>query len=189
MYPIRRRTVPIRGIVSAQPYVHDAINKKLWSWEREGWAGVPHRGILRCVAAELKARKAPTFLKVALPGTPERVRCRQAAGLAKRTAKNPTPAVWDLTIPMNTALPGMSMAGNRQKIFYRSIREEKTKKLTPRASTEKKLEAVRTAVYEIFDKRVSDADIWRSVDTKDLLPRTAQFPNAKIAPFDKPVKT
>ncbi|KAJ6545701.1 hypothetical protein B0H19DRAFT_955908 [Mycena capillaripes] len=162
-------------IVSAQSYVHDAMNKKLWRWEHEGWTGVPHRGILRCVAAELKARKAPTYLKVALPGTPERARCRQAAGIAKRTAKNPTPAVWDLTIPINTALPGMSLVGNRQKIFYRSIREEKTRELTPRASTEKKLEAVRTAVYEIFDKRVTNTDIWRSVDTKDFLPRTAQF--------------
>ncbi|KAJ7649222.1 hypothetical protein B0H17DRAFT_1163744 [Mycena rosella] len=55
-----------------------------------------------------------------------------------------------------------SLAGNRQKIFYRSIREEKTKKLTPRASTVKKLEVVRTAAYEIFDRRVSDTDIWRS---------------------------
>ncbi|KAJ6554801.1 hypothetical protein B0H19DRAFT_1154530 [Mycena capillaripes] len=157
MYPIGRQTVPV---FSAHPYVHDAMNKKLWSWEHEGWAGVPHRGILRCVAAELKARKAPTFLKVALPGTPERERCRQATGRAKRTAQNPTPVVWDLTIPMTTALPGMSLVGNRQKIFYR--------KTNPRASTEKKLEAVRTAVYKIFDK-------CRSVDMKDFLPRTAQF--------------
>ncbi|KAJ6574216.1 hypothetical protein B0H19DRAFT_1208185 [Mycena capillaripes] len=76
---------------------------------------------------------------------------------------------------MNNKLGSWEHEGNRQKIFYRSIREEKTKKLTPRASTEKKLEAVCTALYEIFDKRVTDADIWRSLDTKDFLPRTAQF--------------
>ncbi|KAJ6560672.1 hypothetical protein B0H10DRAFT_1724023, partial [Mycena sp. CBHHK59/15] len=71
--------------------------------------------------------------------------------------------------------PGLSLQGNRQKVFYRSIREEKTKKLAPRASTTKNLEAVRVAVYDTFDRRVSDADIWRSMSVKDFLPRTAQF--------------
>ncbi|KAJ6608346.1 hypothetical protein B0H10DRAFT_1955500 [Mycena sp. CBHHK59/15] len=162
-------------IVSAQPYVHDVMSKKLWHWEHEGWTGVPHRGILRCVAAELKARIAPTFLKVALPGAPERTMCRKVAGIAKRVARAPVPTTWDLTLPLHTALPGMSLVGNCQKIFHRSIREEKTKKLTLRASTVKKLEVVRTAAYEIFDRCVSDTDIWRSVHAKDLLPHTVQF--------------
>jgi ribonuclease HI len=37
------------------------------------------------------------------------------------------------------------------------------------------LQTVRTAVEESFDRRVTDADIWKAVSTKDFLPRTAQF--------------
>ncbi|KAJ7690494.1 hypothetical protein B0H17DRAFT_936010 [Mycena rosella] len=162
-------------IFSAQRYVHDAMNKKLSGWEHEGWVGVRHCGVLLCLAAELKARKAPTFFKVAAPGTPARTICKRAAGLAKRAAKAPIDAEWDLTLPPNTTLRGLSLQGNRQKTFYRSIREEKTKNVSPRASTRKKLEAVRMAVIDAFGRHVSDADIWRAASVKDFLPRTAQF--------------
>ncbi|KAJ7211996.1 hypothetical protein GGX14DRAFT_621228, partial [Mycena pura] len=73
------------------------------------------------------------------------------------------------------ALPGLSLQGNRQKIFYRSIREEKTKKLAPRASTERHLKVIREAVCETFGRHVSNADIWASLNTKDFLPKPAQF--------------
>ncbi|KAJ7605464.1 hypothetical protein DFH06DRAFT_1020241 [Mycena polygramma] len=73
------------------------------------------------------------------------------------------------------ALPGLSLQGNRQKTFYRSIREEKTKTTKPRASTQKKLEVVREAAEASFGRRVIDADIWQAVAVKDILPRTAQF--------------
>ena len=69
----------------------------------------------------------------------------------------------------------MSLQGNRQKVFYRGIREVKTEKLTPRKATEHKMEIVRQAAYDIFHRRVSDAEIWASFGAKDLLPRTAQF--------------
>ncbi|KAJ7301675.1 hypothetical protein DFH08DRAFT_723969, partial [Mycena albidolilacea] len=55
------------------------------------------------------------------------------------------------------------------------IREEKTKKLTPKLSTIKNLELVRKAAEDIFGRYVSDANIWRAVHAKDILPRTAQF--------------
>ncbi|KAJ6611807.1 hypothetical protein B0H10DRAFT_1653032, partial [Mycena sp. CBHHK59/15] len=162
-------------IMSAQPYIRDAMSKKLPGWEHVGWVGVPHREVLRCVAAELKARKAPTFLKVAATGTQDRTECKRAARVAKRAAKAPSVAAWDLSLPPDMALPGLSLQGNRQKTFYRSIREEKIKKLTPQASTTKNLEAVRLAVYNTFDCRVIDTQIWRSMSVKDFLPRTAQF--------------
>ncbi|KAJ7867878.1 hypothetical protein B0H14DRAFT_3861630 [Mycena olivaceomarginata] len=44
------------------------MNKKLTTWEREGWMGVRHRNALRCLADELKARRGPTLLVVAKPG-------------------------------------------------------------------------------------------------------------------------
>jgi ribonuclease HI len=70
-------------IVSTQNSVQEAMNKKLTSWEHEGWVGVPHCDILWCIAAELKARKAPTIFKLAVPGSSSRILCRQAAELAK----------------------------------------------------------------------------------------------------------
>ncbi|KAJ7200337.1 hypothetical protein GGX14DRAFT_372352, partial [Mycena pura] len=160
---------------SAQPYVREAMNKKLRRWEHEGWVGVQHRNILRCVAAELKARKAPTYFKVAEPGTTARTVCKRVTRFAKRAARSSPAAVWDLTIPPNTALSGLSLQGNRQKVFYRSIREEKTKRLAPRVSTELKLETIREAAYEAFGRHVSNAEIWSSLGVKDFLPRPAQF--------------
>ncbi|KAJ7853205.1 hypothetical protein B0H13DRAFT_1643113, partial [Mycena leptocephala] len=159
-------------IISTQAYVRDAMNKKLPSWEHEGWVGVPNRDILRCVAAELKARMAPTIFKVAELGSPDRALCRQAAVLAKRVACTPTVEVWNLTLPEGTNLPGLSLKGNRQKIFYRSIREEKSRTLSTRPSTAK---VVREAAKEAFERYISDSDIWRAVYTKDLLPRTTRF--------------
>ncbi|KAJ7342329.1 hypothetical protein DFH08DRAFT_703693 [Mycena albidolilacea] len=165
----------ILTIVSTQSYVNEAMNKKLSNWEHEGWVGVPHRDVLRCLAAEVKARNAPTFFKVAAPGSPNRVRCRQAAALAKRAARAPKDEKWDLSLPQDTALPGLSLQGNRQKIFYRSIREEKTRKLVPRKSTVKGLEVVKTSMVDAFNRHVSNADIWKAAFNKDFLPRVAQF--------------
>ncbi|KAJ7773687.1 hypothetical protein DFH07DRAFT_767627 [Mycena maculata] len=162
-------------IISTQKYIREAVNKKLHRWEHEGWVGVPHRDVLRCIAAELKARKAPTLFKIAEPDSQDRIQCRQAAKLAKRAANARTQGNWDLTIPKGTGLPGLSLQGNRQKIFYRSIREMKTSKVAPRQTTEKILTLVKGAVKTIFHIHVSSADIWKAVAVKDILPRTAQF--------------
>jgi hypothetical protein len=99
-------------IFSTQEYVREAMNKKLPKWEHEGWVGVPHHDVLRCLAAELKARKAPTFFKLAAPGTHERLLCRQATTLAKNAARAPGNQEWDFTLPKGTALPGLSLQGN-----------------------------------------------------------------------------
>jgi ribonuclease HI len=163
-------TNSVLTIFSTQEYVREAMNKKLPKWEHEGWVGVPHRDVLRCLAAELKARKAPTTFKLAAPGSPERLLCRQATVLAKSAARTPENREWEFM-----ALPGLSLQGNRQRVFYQSIREEKTKKMTPRPSTMKALELVRKAAEDNFGRYVSDTDIWRAVHVKDLLPRTAQF--------------
>jgi ribonuclease HI len=162
-------------IVSTQDFVDEAMNKKLPLWEHEGWAGVQHREVLQCLAAELKARRAPTVFKVIRADSPQRAQCRQAAVLAKRAARAATGETWDLSLPYGTALPGLSLKGNRQRIFYRSIREEKVKALPPRPSTVKMLDLVRSVALNTFDKYVSDADIWKSTDSKDFLPRVTQF--------------
>ncbi|KAJ6556103.1 hypothetical protein B0H19DRAFT_1151916, partial [Mycena capillaripes] len=85
---------------------------------------------------------------------------------AKRAARAPSQTEWDMTLPPGMALPGMSLQKNRQKNFYRAIREEKIKKLTLRPAT---------AAYNVFDRRVTDAEIWASVEFKDILPHTGQF--------------
>ncbi|KAJ7190514.1 hypothetical protein GGX14DRAFT_604158 [Mycena pura] len=162
-------------VFCTQPYVRDAMNKKLRRWEHEGWIGVQHREVLRCVAAELKARTAPTFFKVAEPGTPARAGCKNAAKAAKRAARTPGTSVWDMMIPPGTALPGLSLQGNRQKVFYHGIREEKMKKLTARASTTTQLRIIRDAVRDTFGRCVTDADVWNSLNIKDFLPRPSQF--------------
>jgi hypothetical protein len=85
--------------------------------------------------------------------------------------------LWELTIPPHTALPGLSLQGNRQKVFYKSIREVKAKKqaLDPRPSTVKMLNIVKKAVETAFGQHVTDARVWQSVTSKELLPRMAEF--------------
>ncbi|KAJ7818638.1 hypothetical protein B0H13DRAFT_1922161 [Mycena leptocephala] len=149
------------------------MNKKLSNWEHEGWVGVPHSEVLRCLAAELKARKAPTIFKIAVPGSEERARCKHAAALAKRAARDRREGQWELTLPPNTALPGLSLQGNRQRVFYRGIREVKTrvKATTPRPSTSRMLDIVRKAEEDAFSKYTTNEEIWKSLTTKDILPR------------------
>ncbi|KAJ6587714.1 hypothetical protein B0H10DRAFT_1831570, partial [Mycena sp. CBHHK59/15] len=153
-------------IVSAQQYLSDAMNKKLPGWEREGWVGIPYREVLHWMAAELKVRTAPTFFKVTEPGMPGRAICKRASRLAKRAARAPAEEKWDLTLPPNMSLPGLSLQGNHQKTFYRSIREEKTKR---------NLETVQLAAYETFRRPITDADIWSAVHVKGILPQVTQF--------------
>ncbi|KAJ7780648.1 hypothetical protein DFH07DRAFT_765167 [Mycena maculata] len=162
-------------ITSTQSYVLDAMNKKLPSWENDGWVDVKHRNVLRCLAAELKAQRARTIFKVAAPGSPERAQCKKASMLAKRSARIQTEERWDLTIPPDTALPGLPLQGNRQRVFYRSIREIKSQVLSPRPSTLMMLETVRRDAETTFGRHITEADIWQAVATKDILPRTAQF--------------
>ncbi|KAJ7789692.1 hypothetical protein B0H13DRAFT_1676309, partial [Mycena leptocephala] len=147
--------------ISTQAYVHDAMTKKLSRWEHEGWVGVPNRNVLRCVAAELKARKAPTIFKVVEPGSPDRALCEQAAILAKRAARTPT-AEYGTSRCRRTQAPGLSLQNNRQKFSTATING-------------KMLDAVREATMEAFERYVSDADIWEAIYTKDLLPRSTQF--------------
>jgi hypothetical protein len=70
----------------------------------------------------------------------------------------------------NTSLPGLSLQGNRQRVFYRCIREIKTQALAPRSSTKKMLETVRNDVADTFGRYVTDADIWKAAAAKDILP-------------------
>jgi hypothetical protein len=159
----------ILTIISTQNCLSDTMNKKLAKWEQ-------HRDVLRCLAAELKVREVTTFFKMAISGSPLRTLCQQAADLAKRAAQAPLDEQWDLTLPQNTALPGMSLQGKRQRVFYRSIREEKTRTLVPRQSTLNKLETVREAVKNVFGRHLSDAEIWRVVSTKRYTPTTGPVP-------------
>ncbi|KAJ6537967.1 hypothetical protein B0H19DRAFT_1079062 [Mycena capillaripes] len=151
------------------------MNKKLTTWEREGWLGVRHRNALRCLAAELKARRGPTLLVVTKPGAAGRDLVRQATLLAKQAAINDRVPTFDLSIPNGMALPGVSLTGNRQRTFYRSIREMKAKDVATRPSTQKKLDAVREKIGDSFEKYVSDEEIWTSARSRDILPRAAQF--------------
>ncbi|KAJ7919404.1 hypothetical protein B0H13DRAFT_1868495 [Mycena leptocephala] len=99
-------------IVSCQSFIQNAMNKKLSVWEHEGWVNVRHREVLKCLAAELKARKGSTFFEVVEPGTEARARCREATLLAKQATRGTIVNKIDLSIPDGMALPGMSLSVN-----------------------------------------------------------------------------
>ncbi|KAJ6483345.1 hypothetical protein C8R45DRAFT_813158 [Mycena sanguinolenta] len=168
-------TDTVLTIVSTQEYVQKAMTNKLTRWEREGWVGVRHRDIMKSLAAALKARRAKTVFTTAAPGGAARERCRAATVAAKKHAESNRAPSGDLTVPKGTALPGIQLQGNRQKIFYKGIREEKAKSLVPRKSTTKNLDAVKGYMKEKHERIVTGEEIWRSLRNKDLQPQTSQF--------------
>ncbi|KAJ7300996.1 hypothetical protein DFH08DRAFT_724771 [Mycena albidolilacea] len=151
------------------------MSTKLTTWENEGWVGVRHREILRAIVAELKARKARTKFVAAGPGTEARTLCQLANKTAKTVAACSIVPDIQLDMPAAMALPGVQLQGNKQKIFYRGIREVKAQDLEPRPSTEHMLENVKRHIKQTRGRVITDEDIWNSLQHKDFLPRTAQF--------------
>ncbi|KAJ6505422.1 hypothetical protein C8R45DRAFT_817358 [Mycena sanguinolenta] len=162
-------------LVSTQEYVCKAMNVKLARWEGEGWVGVPHREVMQCLSAELKARKAATIFVVAAPGSVAREICRGATLAAKLEACSTRTTRIRLDAPAGTALPGIQLQNNRQRTFYKGIREERSNSLVPRVSTKRNLDAVRGLMREQYKKFITDSDIWESLRNKDLQPHAAQF--------------
>ncbi|KAJ7884932.1 hypothetical protein B0H13DRAFT_1577791, partial [Mycena leptocephala] len=162
-------------IVSSQKFIRDAMNKDLSAWEHGGWVNVRHKEVLRCLAAELKARKKPTLFQVAELGSATKECCRRAVTLAKQFVQEGTATTVDLSVPVGMALPGMSLTDNRQRAFYRGIREEKARRVPTRIAARKHLDLVHKSMAESFKKYVSDEEIWMAARGKDILPRTAQF--------------
>ncbi|KAJ6532430.1 hypothetical protein B0H19DRAFT_965868, partial [Mycena capillaripes] len=95
--------------------------------------------------------------------------------LARQAAMSNQVAPFDLSIPNGMALPGVSLTGNRQRTFYKSIREMKAQDVAVRPSTRIKLDAIREKIGEAFDKYTLDEEIWISARNRDILPRAAQF--------------
>ncbi|KAJ7300972.1 hypothetical protein DFH08DRAFT_724782 [Mycena albidolilacea] len=162
-------------IISMQDSIGKTMSTKLTTWENEGWVGVRHRELLRAIVAELKARKVRTKFVVAGPGTEARTLCQLANKTAKTVAACSIVPDIQLDVPAAMALPGVQLQGNKQKIFYRGIREVKAQDLEPRPSTEHMLENVKRHIKQTRGRVVTDEDIWKSLQHKDFLPRTAQF--------------
>ncbi|KAF8164276.1 hypothetical protein K438DRAFT_1477670, partial [Mycena galopus ATCC 62051] len=162
-------------IVSTQGYVSKAMTTKLAHREREGWVGVPHGKVLKCLAAEIKARQKKVTFVVAPKAPDVRLLCRDATELAKAGTRGTRTHRIGLDVPAGLGLTGIQVQGNKQKVFYRGIREAKAQELETRPSTGRKLAEVRESLKRSQGRLYSDKDIWRSIRNKDFLPRTAQF--------------
>ncbi|KAJ6536038.1 hypothetical protein B0H19DRAFT_1079572 [Mycena capillaripes] len=134
------------------------MNRKL-SWEHEGWVNVKHRDALRCPAAELKARKGPTFSQKTEPSSSARDYYQKAMLLAKHAAQRNIVSPIDLSVPDGIALPGMSLVYDRQRFFYSGIKEEKYRTVLTRTATRKQLDLVKKSAIEALEKHVSDEEI------------------------------
>ncbi|KAF8146463.1 hypothetical protein K438DRAFT_1452769, partial [Mycena galopus ATCC 62051] len=162
-------------IISAQGYASKAMTTNLAQREREGWVGIPHGKILKCLAAELKARTTKVTMIRAPKALEAKSLCREASVLAKTGTSDHRARQIALDVPAGTNLTGLQLQGNRQRNFYRGIREAKTMKLEIRPSTGRKLAEVRESLKRTQNRLYSDEDIWCSIRNKDFLPRTAQF--------------
>ncbi|KAF8178395.1 hypothetical protein K438DRAFT_1605221, partial [Mycena galopus ATCC 62051] len=162
-------------MVCMNNYISNAMTRKLAQWEHEGWVGVRHSKVLKCLAAELKVRKARTTFVVATPGSIAQMRCHEAAKLAKLGTRSPRVYEITLDIPAGTVLTGVRLQGNRQKTFYRGIRGVKNGTLEVRPATNRKLTQVKNSLRQIRDRLVTDEEIWRSIRDKAFAPRISQF--------------
>ncbi|KAJ7844549.1 hypothetical protein B0H13DRAFT_2286348 [Mycena leptocephala] len=90
------------------------MNKKLSTWEHEGWVNVHHREVLRCLAAELKARKGSTLFEIAKPGSVTKEYCQRATTLAKQSVRSTNVTTFDLSVPDGMALLGTYQNGSQE---------------------------------------------------------------------------
>jgi ribonuclease HI len=162
-------------IVSPNDFVSKAMTKKLARWENEGWVGVSHSVLLKCLAAELKARRTHTTFVVAPQVSEAKSLCREAAELARREAGSNRVRQINLTVPAGMNLTGIPLQGNKQRTFYRGIREIKSQTMEIRPSTKEKLNDVRESLKHLRNRVFTDVEIWGSIRNKDFSARTAQF--------------
>jgi ribonuclease HI len=72
-------------------------------------------------------------------------------------------------------LTGIPLQGNKQRTFYRGIREIKSQEMEIRLSTKEKLNEVRESLKHLQNRVFSDTEIWGSIRNKDFSPCITQF--------------
>ncbi|KAJ7055340.1 hypothetical protein C8F01DRAFT_994543 [Mycena amicta] len=158
-------------ILSASPAVRDAMTKHLKGWEDEGWVGVKNRQLLQALAAELRKRTGTTSFRV-VDGNRNVTRASQMANEACDRADTTNIS---LAPAEGYHVPGVKLAGTRQRVFYQTIRERKDKKRKPRGSSDKRIKMVIADVLRDYDRAVSAEDVWVESRTKDISEKVRNY--------------
>ncbi|KAJ7665679.1 hypothetical protein B0H17DRAFT_1210906 [Mycena rosella] len=118
-----RRTHPEDSLVihCNKSSLRNAMTKNLERWEDRGWIGVPNRGALRTLSAELKKREAPTFFMTPVKGVPEPDGYAAATRLTTEASEHTIPGDIPFDIHEDLALRGVKRASLTQAIAYAGI--------------------------------------------------------------------
>ncbi|KAJ7139962.1 hypothetical protein C8R43DRAFT_893064 [Mycena crocata] len=157
-----------------KPMVHVAMTKHLPAMEDKGWIGIASRDPLRALAAELKARTAPTiFESNRSTGSQVGEGWAGAAALAFDGTRNPTQTIIGLEIEAHLELRGAKLSTLTQATAYAGIRELKA--ATSRKATENSIKQVQLATRAEFHFLPSPAQIWTSIRCKDFSRQAKNF--------------
>ncbi|KAJ7601415.1 hypothetical protein B0H17DRAFT_969783, partial [Mycena rosella] len=148
--------------------LHRALTTRLQALEDRGWIGIAEREPLRALAAELKARTAPTFFR---EGDRE-IGCEKAAQLARQGCSEQDKVAVSKTskivfeVQQSLQLRGAKLSSLTQATAYAGIKELKAS--VTRKASDNSVKQITIASQLNFNSLPSPAQVWKSIRHKDF---------------------
>ncbi|KAI0336025.1 RnaseH-domain-containing protein [Cubamyces sp. BRFM 1775] len=164
--------VPLH-VVSDSKYVVDGLTRWLPKWEENGWIGVANQCQIKEVAALLRSRSAPTTFQWVKGHS--RVRGNEEADrLAAEGAEKPAPFTpMHLPPPTRYLRQGASLACMTQRLAYRGIKQQQTRKLLQK--TADALDQAIGKVQEMTGRQNTAQALWKAIRKDPIERRVRDF--------------
>jgi ribonuclease HI len=162
-------------IESDSQYTIKTLTTRLSNIEDRGYIGILNRELIQATIARLRQREGATTLKW-VKGHAGHERNEEADIRAAEGAEMPERDGGELlNIGQEYRLTGAKLATIMQKLAYQGIREIKMKEYVDRASAKPLLEAAKEAAEAAFERKTTEAAVWRGVRHKDITKETRLF--------------
>ncbi len=166
-------------LVSGSPQVVRGLTERLEAWEDVGWLGVSCEAVIKGVVAKLRARSAPTTLRLVDDDDGDDGGMVHATRAAQEAAAGVPPRD-GAELPPGGAVrflrKGARLATLSQSCAYRSIlKKVRDKGKVERESTNRAVRLVQTAFAERLKSPIRAATLWRGLGGRDVPRRTRDF--------------
>ena len=161
-------------IVSDSKFALEGLTTYAKEWEKRDWIGVTHGPLFKCTTAWLRARTATTTLQW-VKGHAGVEGNEGADKLAAEGAqKDPDPDLdeIDLRIPADTMTTGAALTQISQSLLYHHLTNAQP---IERATTQRSLEKVKTAVKDATGETPTSEAVWMSMRHKDVTKKIRDF--------------
>ncbi|KAH9913119.1 uncharacterized protein B0H18DRAFT_888756, partial [Fomitopsis serialis] len=169
------KTAPIDAplhLIGETNALSDNLVKDLQKWENRGWIEVPNAPLLRAVTATIRKRCAvTTFSKAATEDDWKQM--EKARDKAKAARQGTQPDAIETQIDPVFNVSGARLDLMTQRLAYRGIRERK--QTTERRGTAANISKIKNSLRERTGEEHHEADIWRSIRSKDIRRQVGDF--------------